>query len=111
MSPEQMLGQPTDARTDQFSFCVALYEALYNDRPFASESFLVRFSAVVAGEVREPNDKRVVPSFLRRLVMRGLALAPSDRYPTMRDLLVELRHDPTRRRRRALAGVAIGRWP
>ena len=35
MAPEQFQARATDARTDQFSFCVALYEALYGERPFA----------------------------------------------------------------------------
>jgi len=35
MSPEQLTGQLADARSDQFSFCVAMYEALYRVRPFA----------------------------------------------------------------------------
>ena len=34
MAPEQFLARATDARTDQFSFCVALHEALYGERPF-----------------------------------------------------------------------------
>ena len=34
MPPEQMRGREADARSDQFSFCVALYESVYGERPF-----------------------------------------------------------------------------
>ncbi len=34
MAPEQMRGEPTDARADVFAFCAALYEALYGVRPY-----------------------------------------------------------------------------
>ena len=38
MAPEQFLGRATDARTDQFSFCVSLYESLFGKRPFAGDT-------------------------------------------------------------------------
>src|SRR5262249_38524762 len=52
MAPEQMRGAPLDARSDQFSFCVALYEALYGRRPFAGERLFDQYNAIVAGQVR-----------------------------------------------------------
>ena len=77
MAPEQFLAHRTDARTDQFSFCVALYEALYGERPFPSESFSMLLEAVVSGRIREPDQKTRAPSFLRKLLLRGLSKDPS----------------------------------
>ena len=107
MAPEQFLAHATDARTDQFSFCVALYEALYGERPFPSDSFSALLEAVVSGRVREPAQKTRVPSFLRKLLLRGLATDPAARYPSMRALLEGLRHDPIRRRRSFAIGAAV----
>ena len=107
MAPEQFMARATDARTDQFSFCVALYEALYGERPFTSESFSALLEAVVGGHVREPGQKARVPSFLRKLLLRGLETEPAARYPTMRGLLDVLRHDPIRRRRTFAMGAAM----
>src|SRR5258707_610263 len=54
MAPEQLLGKTIDARADQFSFCVALYEALYGERPFAANSIEEVASAVVESKIRPP---------------------------------------------------------
>src|SRR6185503_1343782 len=47
-----------------------------------------------------------VPSWLRQVVVRGLAFDPAQRYAAMKDLLRELSRDPYRKRRLAIAGVA-----
>ena len=52
MAPEQFLGTPTDARSDQFSFCISLYEALYGERPFEGSSMTTLTANVVHGNVR-----------------------------------------------------------
>src|SRR5262252_3618287 len=107
MAPEQFLRRKADARTDQFSFCVSLYEALYGERPFASDSLPTLFDAVVNGRVREPTQKTRAPSFVRKLLFRGLATDPAARFPSMWALLDALRHDPVRRRRNGAIGAAI----
>ena len=107
MAPEQFLRRPTDARTDQFSFCVSLHEALYGERPFPSDSLSSIFDAVVGGRVREPAHRARAPSFLRRLLLRGLAPEPAARFPSMPALLEELRYDPVRRRRNIGIGATI----
>jgi eukaryotic-like serine/threonine-protein kinase len=106
MAPEQFLRRPTDARTDQFSFCVSLHEALYGERPFPSDSLSSLFEAVVSGRVREPVQRARAPSFVRRLLLRGLATEPAARFPSMPALLEELRYDPVRRRRNIGIGAA-----
>ena len=90
MAPEQFEGSEADARSDQFGFCVALWEALYGQRPFAGETMLELACAVMNGEI-EPSRSRVVPRRLRAVLLRGLAVNPDARWPTMAELLVALR--------------------
>src|SRR5204863_3949280 len=53
MAPEQFRGRATDARSDQFAFCVALYEALYGERPFGGNTLMALTTNVVNGRIRE----------------------------------------------------------
>ena len=76
MAPEQFLAQRTDARTDQFSFCVALYEALYGERPFPSETMPALIDAVTRGAVAPPPRAHAF-TFLRRIIVRGLQRDPA----------------------------------
>ena len=113
MSPEQHAGAPTDARTDQFSFCVALWEALHGERPFTGETMEALAQAIARGLPAEPPAGSRVPAWLRAALLRGLAADPERRWPSMPALLAVLTDDPLARRRRrlltaaaALAGVA-----
>jgi eukaryotic-like serine/threonine-protein kinase len=90
MSPEQFLGQPADFRTDQFSFCVSLYEALHGQRPFQGVNLSELAANVIAGRVnREGFDPRVPPA-VQRALMRGLSVDPEARFPSMEALLAVL---------------------
>jgi len=119
MSPEQHAGLPTDARTDQFSYCVALYEGLYGERPFAGATLARLGLAVAEGRIEAPPRDAAVPAWIRRVVVRGLAAEPARRWPDMQALTDALVDDPTVRRRRrvatavgavALAGVVAAGW-
>ncbi|HVT07994.1 MAG TPA: serine/threonine-protein kinase [Polyangia bacterium] len=109
MAPEQFAGGRTDERTDQFSFCVALYEAIYDQRPFAGETFQALMTSVTTGEVRPAPPKPSVPGWIRRALLRGMTADPQKRFPSMASLLAALTTDPTVRLRRAaaVAGLAV----
>ncbi|MFL5308714.1 MAG: protein kinase domain-containing protein [Polyangia bacterium] len=109
MAPEQFAGARTDERTDQFSFCVALYEAVYEQRPFAGETFQALMTSVTTGDVRAAPAKPSVPGWIRRALLRGMTADPQKRYPSMAALLAALTTDPTVRLRRAaaVAGAAL----
>jgi tetratricopeptide (TPR) repeat protein/predicted Ser/Thr protein kinase len=107
MAPEQWEGRETDARTDQFAFCVTLWEALHGAPPFAGDTLYALCHAVTHGERRPPPPGSRAPAWLRHALDRGLSLAPDERWPTMAALLAALRDDPTRRRRWALAGASV----
>jgi tetratricopeptide (TPR) repeat protein/predicted Ser/Thr protein kinase len=107
MAPEQFLTVATDARTDQFSFCVALYQALYRDHPFAGDSMPVLITNVLGGHVHPPPARHDVPGWLRRVLLRGLAVDPGARWPSMQALIGALAQDPARVRRRFAAGAGV----
>ncbi|QRK10966.1 protein kinase [Archangium violaceum] len=89
MSPEQLAGREVDARGDQFSFCVALHEALYGVRPFeARERGEARWKRVPAPRGLRP------PGYVRAAIERGLALEPEARFPSMDALLAALARPP-----------------
>ncbi len=106
MSPEQHARLDLDARSDQFSFCVALYEALFDAHPFDGETVTELAAAVSVGRVREPPRDHAVPAPVRRALLRGLSRRPDDRFPSMEPLLEALRIDPRGRRRNLALGTA-----
>ncbi|QSQ27567.1 tetratricopeptide repeat protein [Pyxidicoccus parkwayensis] len=95
MSPEQKRGETPDARSDQYSYCVALHEALYGKRPVAGD---------VANGVRPPRDARV-PAWVHRTLLQGLASSPEHRHASMDALLRQLGRRPGKVWRRV--GVAV----
>jgi tetratricopeptide (TPR) repeat protein/predicted Ser/Thr protein kinase len=108
MAPEQMMLGQCDHRSDQFSFCVALWEALCSERPFAGETLTELALSTSAGVVRPPPRSSALPGWLRPLLERGLAPTPDARWPSLAALLDEI--DRRRRPRRwplrvALAGL------
>jgi tetratricopeptide (TPR) repeat protein len=108
MAPEQFLpGGEIDARTDQFNFCVALYEALYGERPFGNGELGLTQLRAAAGKVQPAPAGSHAPQWVRRALLRGLRPARDERWPSINELLAALRNDPAVRRRRWLA-VAAG---
>ncbi len=111
MAPEQFLGTTTDARTDQFSFCVALYEALYGERPFSGHTMFALTTAVVQGQVKEAPASSKVPLWVRKVLLRGLRPQAADRYPSMQELIEALGRNPNAARGRFLAACAAALLP
>lgn len=107
MAPEVPRMKGADARSDQFSFCVALYEALYGEHPFASagDSTLDLIDRLLKGEVKPAPASSPVPGWLRRVLLRGMHTDPDQRYPSM-DALLEALEEVPRRRRRLAAAIA-----
>jgi tRNA A-37 threonylcarbamoyl transferase component Bud32 len=92
MSPEQARGQALDARTDIFSFGAVLYEMITGARAFPGTAVAVVFDGILN------RDPAPMPTFdlahlgdLAAIVRRALAKRPADRYPSMDEMLADLR--------------------
>ncbi len=110
MSPEQLADWPLTPASDQFNFCVALWDALFALHPFIDPPFTLHKlrARVLAGELREPpQGARNAPGWVVAALRRGLRPMPADRFPSMAELLAALSRDPARLRRRLLAPAAL----
>jgi serine/threonine protein kinase len=105
MAPETLRGKDTDARSDQFSFSVALYEALYGHHPFDGETALVLIEGGKPAAAPPVDTK--VPAAIGRAVLRGLEDVPTKRFPSMAALIAALTPPPVRAPRRIVAAVAV----
>jgi Tol biopolymer transport system component len=113
MSPEQASGEPSDARSDVFSFAVVLYELLGGRRPFRGSTDLDVLRAIASQSPdRLPES---IPLPLRQLIERALQKDPARRVQTMREVVGDLRRlvrqsettpMPAQRPGRALAWAA-----
>jgi serine/threonine-protein kinase len=91
MSPEQILGEPLDARTDIFSLGIVLYQLVAGVRPFDGPD-----TKTTAHRIRhsEPHSlasaTREIPSAFERIVMRCIEKLPGDRFGSARELASSL---------------------
>ncbi|GAB4531641.1 MAG: hypothetical protein Tsb0020_47890 [Haliangiales bacterium] len=104
MAPEQFDGHAVDHRSDQFAFCVALFEALYGQRPFPGDTAAEIRRAIDHGPTRP--QARAGPRRLYRILARGLASEPEERYRDMDALLADL-HRAVRRPPALLTSAVI----
>jgi serine/threonine protein kinase len=104
IAPEQFESGVSDERSDQFSYASAAFRALTGHSPYPADSLSDYRSALAKGE-RTPWPKSI-PRALRKVIDRGLALSPADRYPSLAALLSDLER-AVRPPRRVLLLVAV----
>ncbi len=89
MSPEQFLGKPVDALSEQFNFCASLWRGLMGERAFEGDSFDERARSVVSGRLNPPPRRSATPPWVVDALRRGMSPDPAQRYPSM-DALLEV---------------------
>lgn len=103
MAPEVLAGAPASARSDQFSFGVTMYEALYGERPYRGATREeLREAAIDAAHAKARGTQ---PAWLHAVIARALSSDPAARFASMDELVAALSHD---RRRRHLIIAAVG---
>ena len=92
IAPEQYLGLQIDERSDQFSFCVVLFEAFFRSRPFQGRTRHELAKNVIKSRIQLGDT--VVDEWIKDIILKGLRLDPTDRFSSMESLLEALGHDP-----------------
>jgi eukaryotic-like serine/threonine-protein kinase len=90
MAPELHSGARADASTDQYAFCVALYEAWCRQRPFDADDELELVRRKLSGDVPAPPRDVGLPAAALAVVRRGLRPRAEERFESMGALLEAL---------------------
>lgn len=106
MSPEQLDGKQSDARSDVFGLCAALYEAVYTTRPYIGDTPETLLADIQQRSPSLQPNPRGAPRWLGRALVRGLAFQSDKRFPDMQALVAALERGLARRRQFAL-GVSL----
>lgn len=114
MAPERLAGHDSDERSDQFSFCVAMWEGLSGANPFGGTDPLARYRSIrngPGGRNGSGGRNHGGPRHIVQVLERGLSFDREQRFSTMLELLRELeRPAPARQRnhvRPVLMSVAM----
>ena len=138
LSPEQFRGGAAEPASNQFSFCVTMYRALYGQAPFDAEvpsagsqarhtplgsvslslllgafdrtTFINMAREVLSGNIRRPPDGLDVPPWIFPILERGLRVDVDERYPSMNALLDDIEAGMDGGRRRSGAGGLSRAW-
>jgi len=120
MAPEQHMGGETNERTDQFAFCLVVFEAIYGESAFAGDTLADLRRAVTGGELVQPKNRGDAPAWRHQALERGLSVDPKQRFESIGELLIALDRNPRARRNRWLVatfatvtiiGLAALMWP
>lgn len=114
MAPEQVAGETVDARCDLYALGCVLYELITGSRPFEGSPVVV-MGKQLREDVESPRSRAphlVIPRDVEAVILKALAKAKDDRFPSaraMREALEEALVAPGRRRSRArgIASVAV----
>jgi len=92
MSPEQVLGEKVDGRSDLFSLGIILYEALTQKKPFKGDTLTAIFKEIIQTTPISPDkiSKDVSPE-LAQIIMKCLAKDPKERFQTGAELAEALK--------------------
>ncbi len=107
MSPEQHRGEKVTPATDQFSFCVSLYQSLYGYFPFSTVSLSALRQDILRGAIATPPLRSTVPMRIFKVLRRGMAVAPDERFASLTARLAERARDPPPARGRVAVTAAV----
>lgn len=87
MAPEQHQGKNATGLSDQFSFCVALWEGLFGSAPYPAATQFARAERVCSGRIEPPENPGRASETVRRLLEKGLSPQPEERHRSMKELV------------------------